>query len=89
MSAVTALPRARELRVLRAFRQDPIGAVVRRTFGSSERPMVDDAERATASGVHLERQQTAHPYKWSYDADADHARYLECNPRQQNLAQAA
>jgi hypothetical protein len=37
----------------------------------------------------IRHNQTAHPYKWSYDADADHARYLERHPRQQNLAQAA
>jgi hypothetical protein len=37
----------------------------------------------------IRHNETAHPYKWSYDADADHARYLERHPRQQNLAQAA
>ena len=33
--------------------------------------------------------ETAHPYKWSYDADADHARYLERHPQRTNLDQAA
>jgi transposase len=33
--------------------------------------------------------KTAHPWKWKYDADADHARYLERHPRQNALAQAA
>jgi hypothetical protein len=29
------------------------------------------------------------PYKWSYDADADHARYLERHPSTADLTQAA
>ena len=33
--------------------------------------------------------ETAHPYKWSYDADADHARYLERHPQRTDLDQAA
>ncbi len=33
--------------------------------------------------------KTAHPWKWKYDADAEHARYLERHPRQETLAQAA
>jgi len=33
--------------------------------------------------------ETAHPYQWKYDADADHARYLERHPRHANLAKAA
>ena len=37
----------------------------------------------------IRHNETAHPCKWSYDADAGHARYLERHPRQQNLAQAA
>ncbi|MCO6008259.1 hypothetical protein NE236_25095 [Actinoallomurus purpureus] len=28
----------------------------------------------------IRHNETAHPYKWSYDADADHARYLERHP---------
>jgi transposase len=32
---------------------------------------------------------TAHPWKWKYDADADHARYLERHPDKNTLAQAA
>jgi hypothetical protein len=32
---------------------------------------------------------TAHPYKRSYDADAEHARYLERHARQDTLTQAA
>ena len=37
----------------------------------------------------IRHNQTAHPYKRSYDADAGHARYPGRHPRQQNLAQAA
>lgn len=33
--------------------------------------------------------KTAHPWKWKYDADAEHARYLERHPRQDATAQAA
>jgi transposase len=33
--------------------------------------------------------KTAHPWKWKYDADAEHARYLERHPRQDALARAA
>src|ERR1017187_8614995 len=33
--------------------------------------------------------KTAHPWKWKYDADAEHARYLERHPRKDALAQAA
>jgi transposase len=33
--------------------------------------------------------KTAHPWKWKYDADAEHARYLERHPRNDALAQAA
>ena len=27
----------------------------------------------------IRHNKNARPYKWSYDADADHARYLECH----------
>jgi transposase len=37
----------------------------------------------------VNHNETAHPYKWRYDADADHARYLERHPRHAHLAQAA
>jgi transposase len=33
--------------------------------------------------------RTAHPWKWKYDADAEHARYLERHPRKNTLGQAA
>jgi transposase len=33
--------------------------------------------------------ETAHPFKWKYDADAEHARYLEHHPSQDALSQAA
>jgi len=39
--------------------------------------------------VHDFYNETAHPYQWKYDADADHARYLERHPRHANLAKAA
>ncbi len=37
----------------------------------------------------IAHNETAHPCKWSYDADADHACYLERHTRQDSLAQAA
>lgn len=33
--------------------------------------------------------ETAHPFKWKYDADAEHARYLQRHPAQDGLSQAA
>ena len=33
--------------------------------------------------------KTAHPWKWKYDADAEHARYLERHPDKSTLARAA
>lgn len=33
--------------------------------------------------------ETAHPFKWKYDADAEHARYLERHPVKDALAEAA
>jgi transposase len=33
--------------------------------------------------------KTAHPWKWKYDADAEHARYLERHPHKHALARAA
>jgi transposase len=37
----------------------------------------------------VKHNKTAHPYKWKYDADADHAQYLERHPKRADLAQAA
>lgn len=37
----------------------------------------------------VNHNETAHPYKWKYDAGAGHARYLERHPERANLAQAA
>jgi hypothetical protein len=33
--------------------------------------------------------KTAHPWKWRYDADAKHARYLQRHPDKDTLAEAA
>jgi transposase len=33
--------------------------------------------------------ETARPFKWKYDADAEHARYLERHPRKDTLTEAA
>jgi transposase len=33
--------------------------------------------------------ETAHPWKWKYDADADHARYLQRHPEKASVTQAA
>lgn len=37
----------------------------------------------------ISHNETAHPYKWSYDADAAHARYLQRHPARNTLDQAA
>jgi hypothetical protein len=33
--------------------------------------------------------KTAHPWKWKYDADAEHARYLQRHPEKASVTQAA
>jgi hypothetical protein len=33
--------------------------------------------------------KTAYPWKWKYDADAEHARYLERHPGKSTVMQAA
>ena len=33
--------------------------------------------------------KTAHPWKWTYDADAEHARYLQRHPEKASVTQAA
>jgi transposase len=33
--------------------------------------------------------KTAHPWKWKYDADAEHARYLQRHPEKASMTQAA
>jgi hypothetical protein len=38
--------------------------------------MVTRTTRVLVVGYNM----TAHPWKWKYDADADHARYLERHP---------
>ncbi|HEY1700997.1 MAG TPA: IS630 family transposase [Trebonia sp.] len=48
----------------------------------------DDLE-AQITAFTVSYNKTAHPWKWKYDADADHARYLERHPQQDSLARAA
>ncbi|MGH3407255.1 MAG: transposase, partial [Streptosporangiaceae bacterium] len=33
--------------------------------------------------------KTAHPWKWKYDADTEHARYLQRHPEKASVTQAA
>ena len=33
--------------------------------------------------------KTAHPWKWKYDAGAEHARYLQRHPEKASVTQAA
>jgi len=51
---------------------DPPAAAPRRL------PSRDDLE-AKIIAFTIRHNKNARPYKWSYDADADHARYLECH----------
>ena len=40
----------------------------------------DDLE-AKITAFTIRHNKNARPYKWSYDADAEHARYLERHPQ--------
>jgi transposase len=48
----------------------------------------DDLENQITAFT-ISHNETAHPYKWSYDADADHARYLERHPTAQTSPRPA
>jgi len=62
------------------------GVLTRRVLRYGDFTSRADLEaKITAFTIHY--NQTAHPYKWRYDADADHARYLQRHP--QPVSQAA
>lgn len=52
------------------------GVLTRRLLRRGDFASLDDLE-ANITAFTIRYNKTARPYKWSYDADADHARYLE------------
>jgi hypothetical protein len=55
---------------------------------------LDGAAEKLAAGqdrglVGLGYNKTVHPWKWKYDADAEHARYLQRHPKKASVTQAA
>jgi transposase len=55
----------------------------RGSFGSQE-----DLDRQITEFT-IGYNKTAHPWKWKYDADAEHARYLQRHPEKASVSQAA
>jgi transposase len=62
------------------------GVLTRRVLRYGDFTSRADLE-AKITAFTIQYNQTAHPYKWRYDADADHARYLQRHP--QPVSQAA
>lgn len=62
------------------------GVLTRRVLRYGDFTSRADLE-AKITAFTIQYNQTAHPYKWRYDADADHARYLQRHP--QSVSQAA
>ena len=56
------------------------GVLTRRLLRRGDFTSRDDLE-ANITAFTIRHNKTARPYKWSYDADADHARYLERHPQ--------
>ena len=56
------------------------GALTRRLLRRGEFTSRDDLE-AKITAFTIRHNKTARPYRWSYDADAEHARYLERHPQ--------
>lgn len=56
------------------------GVLTRRLLRRGEFTSRDDLE-AKITVFTIRHNKNARPYRWSYDADADHARYLERHPR--------
>ena len=54
------------------------GVLTRRLLRRGDFASRDDLE-AKIIAFTIRHNKNARPYKWSYDADADHARYLECH----------
>jgi DDE superfamily endonuclease len=55
------------------------GVLTRRLLRRGDFASRDDLE-AKITAFTIRHNKNARPYKWSYDADADHARYLERHP---------
>jgi transposase len=61
-------------------------ALTRRALRGGDFASRDDLE-AKITAFTIRHNRTARPYRWRYDADADHARYLARHPRQHEPAQ--
>ena len=67
------------------------GVLTRRLLRRGDFASRDDLE-AKIIAFTIRHNKNARPYRWSYDADADHARYLERHPQPESppaLAEAA
>ena len=56
------------------------GVLARRLLRRGDFTSRDDLE-AQITAFTIRHNKNARPYKWSYDADAEHARYLERHPQ--------
>lgn len=63
-------------------------ALTRRVLRGGDFPSRDDLE-AKITAFTIRHNRTARPYRWRYDADAEHARYLARHPRHQEPAQGS
>jgi len=64
------------------------GVLTRRLLRRGDFASREDLE-AQITEFTIRHNQTARPYRWSYDADAEHARYLERHPCPSAVTQAA
>jgi hypothetical protein len=64
------------------------GVLTRRLLRRGDFASRDDLEAQIVEFT-IKHNKTAQPYRWSYDADAEHARYLERHPSPTGLTQAA
>jgi transposase len=61
------------------------GVLTRRVLPHGDFASRDDLE-AKITAFTIRHNTNARPYKWSYDADAEHARYLERHPQPEPMA---
>jgi transposase len=79
--AVTYTPRhASWLNIIEQW----FGVLARRLLRRGDFTSRDDLE-AKITAFTIRHNKNARPYKWSYDADAEHARYLERHPQPEPL----
>ncbi len=64
------------------------GVLTRRLLRRGDFTSREDLD-AQITAFTILHNKTAQPYQWSYDADAEHARYLERHPSPTSLTQAA